>query len=124
MDAISKRCCEQKGTIVHTLVDETLRRHVTETTDRYCVPHIDLVGALLGKLTEVLQQQPIGHPGLYRKLHQAYFERVETIEFTMAHDDGKDPKARSGKTTWARPDRRPAPTVSSLPGNPERVSHA
>ncbi len=92
IDAIIERCCEEKGILVHTLVDETLRRHLIKSAERCGASQIDLMGALLEKLTEALQQQPVGHPGLYRKLHQAYFERVEAIEYTMAHDDGKDPQ--------------------------------
>ena len=34
---------------------------------------------------------PKAQPGLYRKLHSEYFERVAAIDFTMAHDDGKNP---------------------------------
>jgi regulator of PEP synthase PpsR (kinase-PPPase family) len=39
-------------------------------------------------LSEVLGQQPAGKPGLYRQQREAYFARVEAIEFTVAHDDG------------------------------------
>jgi regulator of PEP synthase PpsR (kinase-PPPase family) len=36
-------------------------------------------------------KDPLAQPGLYRKLHKEYFERVAAIEYSMAHDDGKDP---------------------------------
>ena len=52
---------------------------------------IDLMGGLLDRLADVLEQQPLGQPGLYRRLNKAYFDRVEAIEFTMAHDDGRNP---------------------------------
>ena len=48
------------------------------------------IGRLLSHLSGVLDQEPAGQPGLYRQLRQAYFDRVEAIEFTMAHDDGKN----------------------------------
>lgn len=78
------------GTIVHTMVDTRLRRALTQQAQEQDVACIDLMGDLLSRLTEVLEQEPIGRPGLYRQLHHAYFERVGAIEFAMAHDDGKN----------------------------------
>jgi regulator of PEP synthase PpsR (kinase-PPPase family) len=50
------------------------------------------MGPLLERLSAVYGVQPAGHPGLYRQLNQAYFQRVAAIEYTMAHDDGKNPE--------------------------------
>jgi len=49
----------------------------------------DLAGPLVEHLSETLKQEPLGVPGLYRQQQIAYFRRVEAIEFTVAHDDGK-----------------------------------
>ena len=54
------------------------------------------MGALLSHLSERLGQEPLAHPGLYRRLRQAYFDRVAAIEFTLAHDDGLRPEGWSG----------------------------
>jgi regulator of PEP synthase PpsR (kinase-PPPase family) len=79
------------GIIVHTMVDNQLRHTLDHMAQDQGVACIDLMGDLLSQLTKVLGQEPIGRPGLYRQLHHAYFERVGAIEFTMAHDDGKNP---------------------------------
>lgn len=84
------RAAESGGTIVHTLVDEEMRQTLIRLARDRNVPAIDAIGRLLSHLAEVLDQEPIGQPGLYRQLRQAYFDRVEAIEFTMAHDDGKN----------------------------------
>ena len=76
------------GIIVHTLVDAGLREDLIRFSLEKHVVSIDLMGDLLTCLSRVLGQEPMGRPGLYRQLHQAYFERVSAIEFTMAHDDG------------------------------------
>ena len=77
------------GIIAHTIVDAGLRRTLTDLAQEQGVESIDLMGDLMSRLSQVLGQEPIGRPGLYRQLHHAYFERVEAIEFAMAHDDGK-----------------------------------
>jgi regulator of PEP synthase PpsR (kinase-PPPase family) len=79
------------GTIVHTLVDGHLRGYLVQLAQEQGVVAIDLMGALMSRLAELLEQEPAGHPGLYRQLHQDYFERVASIDFAMAHDDGRNP---------------------------------
>jgi regulator of PEP synthase PpsR (kinase-PPPase family) len=80
------------GTILHTLVDADLRRTLIETARVSNVVAIDLIGRVLARLAGVLDQEPLGMPGLYRQLREDYFNRVEAIEFAMSHDDGKRPE--------------------------------
>ncbi len=77
------------GIVIHTLVDGALRRAVTEAAARHGVPAVDLMGPLLEQLTMALGEQPAGKPGLYRQQREKYFERVEAIEFSVAHDDAQ-----------------------------------
>lgn len=79
------------GTIAHTLVEDRLRRALIEQAEAQGVVAIDLMGPLLSRLVQVLDLPPLGHPGRYRRLHRAHFERVAAMEYSMAHDDGKDP---------------------------------
>ncbi len=76
------------GTIVHTMVDGDLRHAVNRYADEYGVVAIDLMGPLLDRLSTLLQQNPLGQPGLYRRLNREYFERVAAIDYAMTHDDG------------------------------------
>ncbi len=80
------------GTIVHTMVDDKLRNSLINLSEQAGVVSIDLMGPLFSRLTDLLEQTPLGHPGLYRKLHQDYFKRIDAIEFTMSHDDGMNPQ--------------------------------
>lgn len=79
------------GTIVHTLVDPKLRRALVERARQAAVAEIDLMGPLMSRLADTLGQEPIAHPGLYRHLRRSYFDRIAAIEFSMAHDDGRQP---------------------------------
>jgi regulator of PEP synthase PpsR (kinase-PPPase family) len=107
---IVAKTLETNGTIVHTLVDKDLRDFLIYHGNEKNVAMIDLMGPLFERLIQLLGQRPKEQPGLYRRLRQSYFDRVEAIEFTMNHDDGKNHQgllqadlvltgvSRSGKT--------------------------
>jgi hypothetical protein len=91
IDDIVAVASKEGSIIVLTLVDESLNRYLIRQAEKHGVFYIDLMRNLLRKVSEITGSPPVGHPGLYRKLHKAYFDRVTAIEYTMAHDDGKDP---------------------------------
>jgi regulator of PEP synthase PpsR (kinase-PPPase family) len=91
IEDIVAKAAATSGTIVHTLVDDRLREALIHLGLKRSVVTIDLMGNLMSRLTDVLGQKPLGQPGLYRKLRQAYFERIEAIEFSTSHDDGMKP---------------------------------
>jgi [pyruvate, water dikinase]-phosphate phosphotransferase / [pyruvate, water dikinase] kinase len=80
------------ATILHTLVDPALRRTLGDMARGRNVVAIDLIGRLLSHLSATLGRKPLGKPGLYRQLREDYFRRVEAIEFTLDHDDGRYPQ--------------------------------
>ncbi len=78
----------ENALIVHTMVDPALRDELNKICESIGVRSIDYMGPLANYLDEQLDVEPLQHPGLYRKLNQEYFERIESIEFTLSHDDG------------------------------------
>ena len=91
LEDVVRQAVATGGIIVHTLVDADLRRSLQELTRGHGITAIDLIGPLLMQLTRLLGEKPRGQPGLYRQLHEDYFTRIEAIEFTVAHDDGRKP---------------------------------
>lgn len=81
--------------VVHTMVDPLLQAFLEEETTRHRVPAVDLMGPLLEWVSEKLDKAPRAQPGLYRLLRREYFERVAAIDYTMNHDDGKNPEGWS-----------------------------
>lgn len=92
LDEIIEQVVASDGVIVHTMMDAHIRHELIRMARRRNVSSIDLVGHLLGWLTKVLHRKPLGRPGLYRQLRQSYYERIEAIEYTVAHDDGRNPQ--------------------------------
>lgn len=80
------------GLVVHTLVDPDLHDHLLREAQRLQVQAVDLMGPILGWVTERLGMEAKAQPGLYRQLHLEYFERVSAIDFALTHDDGKNPE--------------------------------
>lgn len=78
--------------VVHTLIDSVLRDFLIKEASRLKVPAIDLMGPLVTWVTQKIGAVPLEQPGLYRQLHREYFDRVTAIDYTMAHDDGKNPQ--------------------------------
>lgn len=99
-----------QGCIVATLVDAGLRSLLVAEAHQKNVPVVDLMGPLIGWLTSATGQPPLQEPGKYRQLHREYYDRVAAIDYSIAHDDGKNPEgwpqaeimlvgvSRSGKT--------------------------
>ncbi len=80
------------GLIAHTMVDPVLREKINELANEFGVSVIDLMGKLADYLDETLDVEPIQQPGLYRELNFRYFDRIESIEYTLSHDDGMSPQ--------------------------------
>ena len=89
LQTVLEEAAEVGGMIIHTLVDADLRNELTAAARARGVIEIDVLGPVLEDLSKLLGRQPVGTPGLYRKLRKDYFRRVEAIEFAVGHDDGR-----------------------------------
>jgi regulator of PEP synthase PpsR (kinase-PPPase family) len=78
------------GIVIHTLVDEDMRGHLNDRARELGIPAVDLLGPLLHDLTGLFARQPHLRPGLFHQVNEAYFRRIDAIEFAMKHDDGQN----------------------------------
>ncbi len=80
----------QKGIIVFTMVSPQLSKKVMDSAAQKGILTVDLMGPLLSALDNYLGRTNSGHTaGLLRAVDDQYFKRIEAIEFTVKHDDGK-----------------------------------
>jgi regulator of PEP synthase PpsR (kinase-PPPase family) len=89
LEQVIAQALATNATIVHTLVDTDLRNKLIDLAQDHHITHIDLMGPLLSNLQLHLRQDPLGQPGLYRKLRERDLKRIEAIEFAVEHDDGQ-----------------------------------
>ncbi len=77
------------ATILYSLVSPEHRRVLFHEARLHHVATIDLLGPILRRLSEVLEVSPRAEPGLYHRLDEEYFRRIEAIDFAVKHDDGR-----------------------------------
>lgn len=84
---------KQKNTIIlYTLVDYTLTEYLIKNSEKNKIPCYGVLGDLISKFSKILKQKSLNIPSRQHKLNDEYYDRVEAIQFTMRHDDGKDIK--------------------------------
>jgi [pyruvate, water dikinase]-phosphate phosphotransferase / [pyruvate, water dikinase] kinase len=79
----------KRGIIIHTMVDPKIRQEIIQLAQEYQIMAIDTIGDALAELATVLEQAPLGQPGLYQGGNETYRERIKAIEYTVDHDDGR-----------------------------------
>jgi regulator of PEP synthase PpsR (kinase-PPPase family) len=80
------------GTIVvYTLVGAELRASMRALAREHAVPAVDILGAVIHEFSRHLDRQPLAVPGLGHETDEAYFRRIEAVEFAVTNDDGKSP---------------------------------
>jgi regulator of PEP synthase PpsR (kinase-PPPase family) len=75
--------------VFHTLVAPQVRQAAIEEHERRGVPLVDLLGPTLAALSDHLQQAPRRQAGLSYTLQKEQFDRIDAVDFTLAHDDGR-----------------------------------
>jgi len=80
------------GMIVYTLVKPEMRKYMDEEAKKHGIAAVDLMGPLMDELLHLYECKPLYEPGLVRKLDEAYFKKVEAVEFAVKYDDGRDPR--------------------------------
>jgi regulator of PEP synthase PpsR (kinase-PPPase family) len=80
------------GLVVFTVVSPELREFIHQLCYEKKVEAVDVIGALLGKLSGFLDAEPLGTPSVSLPLSEEYFRRIEAVEFAVKNDDGKEPR--------------------------------
>lgn len=82
----------QGALVVYTIVNRELAQLVHDECDGLGLTSLDLLTPLLLKVAQHVGRSPGETPGLLHGVDEAYFRRVEAIEFTVKHDDGQEPR--------------------------------
>lgn len=90
VDSVIEQVFENRGFIIHTVVSESLRTKILEACSNKGLLSVDLLGPLLEALNSYFGVEGSTQTaGLLRSVDERYFKRIEAIEYTVKHDDGK-----------------------------------
>ena len=76
------------GLVLYTVVAPDLRAAIEAQCRALGLPAVAALDSVTHALSQYLGQKAQARPGRQHALDAAYFDRVEAIQFTVAHDDG------------------------------------
>ena len=86
---ISKSKSEKNIIILYTIVDNNLVKYLTGETQKNNIPCFEVLGSLISDFSKLLKQEASRKPSGQHALDEEYYKRIEAVQFTMSHDDGK-----------------------------------
>ncbi len=90
IDKIIKECNEiENSLILYTIVETKLAKYISNQSQKNNVPCFGILGNLILSFSKLLNQKAIHKPSAQHVLDDDYYKRIEAIQFTMSHDDGK-----------------------------------
>ncbi len=90
IDKIIKECNKIENSIIlYTIVETKLAKYLANQSENNSVPCFGVLGNLILSFSKLLNQKAIHKPSAQHVLDDDYYKRIEAIQFTMSHDDGK-----------------------------------
>jgi [pyruvate, water dikinase]-phosphate phosphotransferase / [pyruvate, water dikinase] kinase len=80
---------DEKALVAFTFVKKEMRDYVNKYCLKHDIIHHDILGPLIINLSAFLHKVPLETPSLLRKVDEKYFQRIDAIEYTLGHDDGR-----------------------------------
>lgn len=78
------------GIVLYTLVNPERRKLLEERCSKLNIPAISILDPTLSVLGRYLGSSMISEVGAQRTLDAAYYNRIEALDYAMAHDDGQN----------------------------------
>ena len=90
IDKIISKYQEDKDVIVlYTIVDSGIVKFLTTKCRERKIPCFEVLGSLIDNFSKLLKKEANRKPSGQHVLDEEYYKRIEAVQFTMSHDDGK-----------------------------------
>lgn len=80
---------DNPGPVLFTLVDAQMRKMLQKACREMGVPCMAVLDPIIKGLSAYLGMPSMGIPGLQHALDEAYFQRIDAVEFALSFDDGQ-----------------------------------
>ncbi len=81
----------EKSILMYTLVVKELSDFIRDYCMQRKIPFVDVLALPFQAIESMTGEQPKGQPGLVQRMDESYFKKIESVEFAIKYDDGKDP---------------------------------
>ena len=90
IDKILTECKNSKNSIIlYTIVETKLAKYISNHSEIKNLQCINILGNLILTFSKLLHQKASHTPSAQHVLDEDYYKRIEAIQFTMSHDDGR-----------------------------------
>ena len=89
MERVIEGIARNPGIVLCTVVDEALRAALESACRQMKVEYVPRLDPVISAIAGHVGGRSRGLPGRQHSLDAAYFDRIEAMHYTMAHDDGQ-----------------------------------
>jgi hypothetical protein len=90
IEAICEDAAVNKDLLIYTIVSPQLRQFLMRKARESDLQCVDLLGPVLAGLAKYFGHEPTAIAGLLHNVDERYFKRIDAMEYTIQHDDGRD----------------------------------
>lgn len=88
LERILEEIALNPGMVLFTLANPALRKKLENGCRAIGIPYVAPLDPVTDAMSHLLGQETRNRPGRKHVLDEAYFARIDAIQFTIAHDDG------------------------------------
>lgn len=78
------------GLVVSTFVDPALQKELSQACTQRQIPCVGLLEPILEAIEGLVGQAAEHRPGRQHEMDDAYYRRIDAMEYSLAHDDGQN----------------------------------
>ena len=86
---VAQAIAAKPGMVLYTMVDDGLGRLLEQHCRTLGVPAQSILAPVLKLMADTFHQTSRAEPGRQHKLDDAYFARMDAVDYALAHDDGQ-----------------------------------
>jgi regulator of PEP synthase PpsR (kinase-PPPase family) len=128
---IARQAGKDGALVAFSVIQPALRDFLIEEANARGIKAIDVIGDFIVQLSIFLGEKPVAIPGRQYILDEDYYRRIDAINFSVKHDDGKMPQglqhadlilvglSRTGKTPLSTYLANQGWKVANIPLHPE-----
>lgn len=89
LDRVISQVEKLPGIVLFTIADAKLKIEIEQRCEQFSIPCISILDPVIASLATYLNAKSKPHIGGQHVLNAEYFNRIDALNYTMAHDDGQ-----------------------------------